>query len=75
MVIYIDEYVDGDGLLDKANLEERCLDFYEGFISFSKPTIVLLDELAAGFAPSTAMEQFTREQRYIEINNSRQWVK
>ena len=50
MVTYIDEYVDGDGLLDKKMLEHRCREFYQGFISFQKPTIVLLNELEAAFA-------------------------
>lgn len=54
MVTYIEEYVDGDGLLDKKRLEGRCREFYQGFINFSKPTIVLLNELSVAFSPSTA---------------------
>jgi hypothetical protein len=49
MVTYIEEYVDGDGLLDERSLERRCRDFYQGYKSCRKPTIVLLDELEAAF--------------------------
>ncbi|CAG8979806.1 hypothetical protein HYALB_00011256 [Hymenoscyphus albidus] len=36
MITYVEEHVDGDGLLDVSGLEGRCREFYEGFIGFRK---------------------------------------
>lgn len=52
MVTYIWEYVDGDGLLDEASVEQRCRVFYEGFKTFEPPLAILLEELEANFTES-----------------------
>jgi hypothetical protein len=50
MIKNIEEYVDGEGLLDEQSLEPRCKEFYQGLKSSSKDINVLLDELEAVFA-------------------------
>ena len=52
MVTYIEEYVDGDGLLDEARLESRCRVFYSGLKTCEKPVALLLEDLKASFAES-----------------------
>lgn len=52
MLTYIEEYVDGDGLLDEANLDTRCRVFYQGLKSCERPVATLLEELEASFVKS-----------------------
>ncbi|KAF4627031.1 hypothetical protein G7Y89_g11127 [Cudoniella acicularis] len=50
MITYIEEYVDGDGLLDEASLEARCRAFYSALKACEKPVALLLEDLEASFA-------------------------
>ncbi|KFZ06729.1 hypothetical protein V501_07116 [Pseudogymnoascus sp. VKM F-4519 (FW-2642)] len=52
MITYIEEYVDGDGLLDEAVVEDRCRRFYSGMKLGEIPMASLLKELEASFAGS-----------------------
>ncbi|KAI9733670.1 MAG: hypothetical protein M1834_003272 [Cirrosporium novae-zelandiae] len=52
MLTYIEEYVDGDGLLDEASLEKRCRIFYQELKKCKRPVATLLEELKANLARS-----------------------
>lgn len=54
MINYIEEYVDGDGLLDEESLETRCRVFYSGYKSNKVPFMILAKDLRASFAESRA---------------------
>lgn len=54
MITYIEEYVDGDGLLDEARIEGRCRKFYSDMKRGERPMAPLLKELEANFAGSFA---------------------
>ncbi|OBT92627.1 hypothetical protein VE01_09832 [Pseudogymnoascus verrucosus] len=53
MVTYIGEYVDGDGLLDEANVKRWCREFYSGLKNGRRPMRSLVKDLEASFANPT----------------------